>query len=169
MIKEIKFNDLSRELLEQLQKGAFLTVREGSRVNTMTIAWGSIGYMWNIPVFIAMVRYSRYTYELIEKSGDFTVSLPLHGQLKKELAFCGSRSGRDMDKIGRSGITLKDSMETESPVIEGCDLFLECRIVYKQGMDQNNLDGMIKDKSYADGDYHVMYFGEIVKAYIREE
>lgn len=169
MIKEIKFNDLSKELLDQLQKGAFLTVRDGSRVNTMTIAWGSIGYIWNIPVFTVMVRYSRYTYELIEKSKDFTVSLPLNGQLKKELAFCGSRSGRDMDKIKECGIKLKDSMETESPVIEGCNLFLECRIRYKQGMDQNNLDGVIKDKSYSDGDYHVMYFGEIVKAYIMED
>lgn len=67
MYKEIKFTEMSKEILEQLQKGAFLTVKSDDKVNTMTIAWGALGFMWYKPVFTAMVRYSRYTYELLRR------------------------------------------------------------------------------------------------------
>lgn len=169
MYREVKFSELSKELLVQLQKGAFLTVKQGDRVNTMTIAWGSLGYIWNKPIFTSLVRYSRYTYGLIDNAADFTVSFPLKGQLKKELAVCGSKSGRDIDKIKECKLSLKKSDIVKSPSIDGCDLYLECRIVYKQGMDKNLLDDNIKNAVYSDNDYHVMYFGEIVKAYIKED
>jgi flavin reductase (DIM6/NTAB) family NADH-FMN oxidoreductase RutF len=104
MYRKIEFSSSSKDLLQQLQKGAFLTVKLEDKVNTMTIAWGSLGFMWNKPVFIAMVRYSRYTYELIDKAEDFTISLPLQGQLKKALGLCGSKSGRDIDKIKEFGL-----------------------------------------------------------------
>ncbi|TDT60964.1 flavin reductase family protein [Fonticella tunisiensis] len=167
MYKEINFTELSKELLEQLQKGAFLTVKEGDRVNTMTIAWGALGYMWNRPVFISMVRYSRYTYDLIDKALDYTVSFPLSGQLKKELGICGTKSGRDIDKFKECGLSLKEGENVNSPVIEDCDLHIECKIVYKQPMDESALEQSIKDKCYSKGDYHVLYFGEIVKAYVK--
>jgi flavin reductase (DIM6/NTAB) family NADH-FMN oxidoreductase RutF len=165
MYKEIKFTELSKEMLEQLQRGAFLTVKEGERVNTMTIAWGSLGYMWNKPIFIAMVRYSRYTYDLIDKAEDFTVSLPLSGQLREALGFCGTKSGRDIDKIKECGLTLKPGEKVNSPVIDECDLHFECKIVYKQPMDEAAPVQNIKDRCYPDGDYHVLYYGEILKAY----
>lgn len=169
MLKEINYNDHSKEMLEALKAGAFLTVKQGPRINTMTIGWGSIGYVWNMPVFMVMVRYSRYTYELIDKASDFTVSVPLHGQLKGELAFCGSKSGRDVDKIAESGLILKDSKEVASPLIDGCDLYFECKIMYKQGMDRDKLNDFVKSKCYSDDDYHVMYFGKIVKSYLKQD
>lgn len=168
MYKEIKFTEMSKELLEQLQRGAFLTVKNGDRVNTMTIAWGSLGYIWNKPIFTALVRYSRHTHDLIFDSEDFTVSFPLNGQLKEALGICGTKSGRDMDKFKECNLTLKGADTVKSPVIDECDLHIECRVVYKQEMNENNVIDEIKDKSYANGDYHVMYFGEILKAYIRE-
>jgi flavin reductase (DIM6/NTAB) family NADH-FMN oxidoreductase RutF len=168
MYREIKFNDLSKELLEQLPKGAFLTVKSGDNVNTMTIAWGSIGFMWYKPVFTAMVRYSRYTYGLIEKSEDFTVSLPLNGQLKEALGVCGTKSGRDVDKFKECSLTLKDGDTVNSPVIDECDLHVECKIMYKQAMDENNLAEEVKNKAYANGNYHVIYYGEIKKIYVKE-
>ncbi|EYE89382.1 flavin reductase [Fervidicella metallireducens AeB] len=167
MYREIKFSEMSKELLEQLQKGAFLTVKDGDKVNTMTIAWGSLGFMWYKPIFTAMVRYSRYTYELIEKAGEFTVSFPLNGQLKEELGFCGTKSGRDLDKIKECDLKIKAGDVVNTPVLDQCDLHLECKIVYKQPMDEKNVCQEIKDKAYPQGNYHVLYFGEIVKAYIK--
>lgn len=169
MYKEIRYTDLSKEMLEQLEKGGFLTVKNGDRTNTMTIAWGTLGYIWNRPVFTALVRYSRFTHELIYTAKDFTVSLPLNGQLKKELGICGSKSGRDMDKFKECGLKLQEGEKVESPVIDGCDLHIECKVVYKQEMEENNICDEIKEKSYPNGDYHVMYFGEIVKIYVRDE
>jgi len=168
MYKEIAFSDYAKELLEQLQKGAFLTVREGDRVNTMTIAWGSLGFMWAKPVFIAMVRYSRYTHELISNAEDFTISLPLKGQLKQELSTCGTKSGRDIDKIKVCNLTLKEGESVKSPVIDECDLHIECKIVYKHELDEKQLSQEVKDRAYPKGDYHVLYYGEILKMYIKE-
>lgn len=169
MFKSIKYNELSREMLEQLPKGAFLTVKSGDRLNTMTIGWGSVGYIWNKPVLMVMVRYSRHTFDLIENAKDFTVSLPLKGQLKEALALCGTKSGRDMDKIKECSLKLKPSNRVDTPVIEDCDLHMECKIVYKHPMDEKQLINEIKERAYAKGDYHMMYFGEIVDVYVREE
>lgn len=168
MYKEINFAEMSKELLNQISKGAFLTVKSGDKVNTMTIGWGSLGVIWSKPMFTIAVRYSRYTHELIEKTQDFTVSFPLKGQLKKELGICGTKSGRDIDKFKECNLTLKEGELVNSPVIDECDLHLECKIVYKQPMDENALCNGIKEKAYANGDYHVLYYGEIVKAYIKE-
>jgi flavin reductase (DIM6/NTAB) family NADH-FMN oxidoreductase RutF len=168
MFKSIKYTEMSKDMLEQLQKGAFLTVKEGDRLNTMTIGWGSIGYMWNKPVLIVMVRYSRHTFDLIDKAQDFTVSLPLNGQLKDALTFCGTKSGREIDKIKECNLKLKPGNKVNTPVLEDCDLHLECKIVYKQPMDEQQLTKGIKDRSYSNGDYHVLYYGEIVDVYVRE-
>lgn len=167
MYKEVNFTEISKELLDQLQNGAFLTVKAGDTVNTMTITWGSLGFIWYKPTFTAMVRYSRYTYELIEKAEDFTVSLPLNGQLKKELDICGTKSGKDVDKFAQCNITLKEGEVVKSPIIDECDLHIECKILYKQPMDENAVCQEIKDKSYINGDYHTLYYAEIVKAYIK--
>jgi flavin reductase (DIM6/NTAB) family NADH-FMN oxidoreductase RutF len=96
--------------MEKLHKvGAFLTVKEGDRVNTMTISWGNIGFEWRRPIFTALVRKSRYTYDLIEKAESFTVSIPVKDNLKKELGFCGSKSGRDFDKFKECNLELVSS------------------------------------------------------------
>lgn len=53
----------------------------------MTISWGNIGFQWRKPVFIALVRESRYTKEFIDKSNEFTVTIPFGDSMKEELAF----------------------------------------------------------------------------------
>ena len=75
-------------------KGAFLMVRD----NPMTIGWAQFGILWGIPVATVYVRRSRYTHELLKDSDCFTISVPEEGVMDKELAFCGSRSGRDVHK-----------------------------------------------------------------------
>lgn len=170
MIKEINVFEYSDQLLTQLVKGAFLTVKSKEKTNTMTIAWGSLGFLWNKPVFTAMVRLSRYTYSLFEESGaeDFTVSFPIQTSLCNELGICGAVSGRDVDKFAEAGIHPEKSMEVNSPVIGECNLFLECKIVFKQRMEEQLLSPEIRNKAYNQGDYHVMYYGEIIKAYRKE-
>lgn len=168
MYREISFSEKSTELLEQLKRGAFLTVRSGDALNTMTIGWGSIGFIWNKPVFTALVRYSRYTYELIKDAEDFTISLPLGGQLKNELKVCGCESGRDIDKFKEFNIKTRESIKAKTPVIRDCDLFIECRKIYESPMIKEKVAADIDERSYPDGDYHVMYYGEILTSYIKE-
>lgn len=169
-MRKVQFSDYSKEILEQLQKGAFLTVKDkDENLNTMTISWGSIGYMWNRPVFTVMVRYSRHTYDLIENSNDFTVSFPKSGALKEELGICGVKSGRDIDKFKECNITPLNVYNINTPVVKECDIHIGCKIVYKQAMaPESIIDSKIKEEKYSSEDYHVLYYGEIVDVYISE-
>lgn len=148
-------------------QGAFLTVKSGEDVNTMTISWGNVGYEWQRPIFTVLVRKSRYTYNLIENADNFTVSIPLSKNLKNALAVCGSKSGRDIDKFKECNLTLEKSKNVDSPIIGECELHYECKIVYKQEMNPEFLSKDIVGSSYADGDYHTLYYGEIVETYIK--
>lgn len=168
-MRYVNFQELSQDLLNQLVKGAFLTVKSDDKVNTMTIGWGTVGYMWNRPVMMVPVRYSRYTYKLIDNATSFTVSIPIAKDLKKELAFCGSKSGRDIDKINACGLTLEapQSVGIDAPIIGECELQIECKIVYKQPMAPDQLSHQIIEAQYKNGDYHVLYYGEIMNAYYK--
>ncbi len=147
-------------------KGAFLTVKDGDKVNTMTIGWANIGYQWKKPILTVLVRKSRYSYELIENTEEFTVSMPLNVDLKKELTICGSKSGRDIDKFKECNLVLEEGKKTTTPIIGNCDMHFECKIVYKQEMEPSLLCDEIKDGAYKNGDYHVLYYGEILDWYI---
>ncbi|MBZ4645705.1 MAG: hypothetical protein PWP27_466 [Clostridiales bacterium] len=166
MFKDVPYDQYMTEVTQKLSSGGvFLTVK-GEKLNTMTIGWGLIGHMWGKPIFIVPVRKSRFTYGLIEKSSEFTVSIPFDG-LKKELALCGSRSGRDMDKFKEFGLTPVDGKVINTPVIEQCNLHYECKIVYKQEMQPDYLDLEYDEKWYGNKDYHTLYFGEIVACYVK--
>lgn len=165
MLQHIKYNEYLPQAMEQLPRGAFLTVKSGDLLNTMTIGWGTIGYIWEMPIFTVAVRYSRHTYELINQAGEFTVSFPLDVSLKKELALCGTKSGRDMDKFQECGLTAQPAQAVATPVIEQCQLHYECRTVYKQTMEPVLLSPKIKRKTYSGPDYHTLYYGQILACY----
>lgn len=164
MLQELAYTDYAKEAVEILSKGAFLTTSLQGKHNTMTIAWGSLGYIWQKPVFMVMVRPSRYSYQLIEQSGEFTVSLPL-SEMKEALVICGSKSGRDIDKFAAAGLSTAASRKLSTPVLNGDFLHYECRVVFKQEMAPAQLDAAIVAQKYAGGDFHTLYFGEIVACY----
>jgi flavin reductase (DIM6/NTAB) family NADH-FMN oxidoreductase RutF len=163
-VKEMGYNEEAARALTALGEGAFLTAGDAAQSNTMTIGWGSIGIVWRKPVFTVLVRPSRYTHEFIERGGEFTVSVPL-GTLKPALGVCGSRSGRDGDKIAAAGLTLLPGRKVATPVIAGCGLYYECRVIGKQQLAAGMLEEAVNKDCYAAGDHHTVYYGEIVAAY----
>ena len=167
-MKKVSYDAYVQEALRALKKGAFLTVKAEGEVNTMTIGWGDIGIVWSRPMFMVMVRHSRHTYQLIENADEFTVSFPLEGQLKEELNFCGTKSGRNVDKFAELGLEKLAGQKVEAPLIGGCDLHYECKIKYSQAMDPKQLDDEIADQLYPDSDYHTLYYGEIAGCYLTE-
>lgn len=164
-MEKVDFRKYAPVVMEKLAgRGAFLNARHGDEMNTMTIGWGLIGVVWSKPIFTVAVRYSRHTYKLIDSSGEFVVSVPLDDSLNKALAFCGSRSGRDVDKFAECGLTPVGGMVAKAPLIAECGLHYECRVVYRQAMEPVSVsqDSGIKEKFYRNNDYHVLYYGEIV-------
>lgn len=165
MSEAANYYEFTPQMLEQLPRGAFLSVKSGDKINTMTIGWGAIGCIWFKPILMVMVRYTRYTYELMEQASEFSVCVPLDNNFKKELGVAGTKSGRDIDKFQELNLTIGSGRATNAPVIDQCGLVYECRTVFRQEMNPEYLDPAIKAKYYSDDNYHVLYFGEIVASY----
>ena len=173
MKKEVNVWDYAGHIMQNMTAGALLTTCADGEVDTMTIGWGSIGVVWGRPVFQVLVRESRYTKQLLDKNGEFTINAVLDGADKNILAVCGTKSGRDTDKIKLLGLTLEPGSTVSVPAIREMPLTLECKVIYKQAQDPAAIDTACYDKYYAkgtknEGDHHTVYYGEITAAYIVE-
>ena len=178
MKKEINLWDYAGDIMKDLQKGVLLTTKSGERVNTMTIAWGTLGIEWARPIFTVFVRENRYTRTFLEENPEFTINVPYGTLDKKILGICGTKSGKDTDKIQLAGLTLEPPEVISVPAIRELPLTLECRIIYKQKQDPEAITEENKRKFYpqdVDGsfcgsnrDYHTAYYGEVLAAYLIE-
>ena len=170
MKKTVDAFDYAGHICKVMKKGILLTTKAEGNVNTMTIGWGKIGIEWNRPVFIAYVRESRYTKEMLEKNGEFTVNIPVGEVDSRILTHCGRTSGRDTDKIRDLNLTLVESDAVSVPGILELPLTLECKVIYRQKQDLSVLPQEIIDRFYPEvdetgfRDYHIAYYGEIVNA-----
>jgi flavin reductase (DIM6/NTAB) family NADH-FMN oxidoreductase RutF len=162
-MRDVDFMAVFERVMKQIKDGAFLTVKAGEELNTMTIGWATIGFAWKKPIMMVMVRNSRHTFRIIEKATDFTVSVPA-GEMKKEIAFCGTKSGRDLDKFKAVGLKTAPGRQVISPIIQIPGIHFECRIVYKNATDPAHLTRDY-DTLYPERDYHTLYFGEIQACY----
>jgi flavin reductase (DIM6/NTAB) family NADH-FMN oxidoreductase RutF len=128
--------------------------------NTMTAAWGGIGYLWNRPVVYCFVRPTRHTYQFMEKSDYFTLSF-FDEEFREALNICGNKSGRDTNKMAETGLIPIES-ENKSIYFEQARLVMECRKLYFDDLKPELfLDERIH-KSYPAKDYHRLYIAEIV-------
>ncbi len=152
------FDDLSC-LNSALNAGAFLT----SGDNTMIASWGFVGVMWGKKIYIAPVRDSRYTKEIIDKTGEFTVSVPRAGEMADAIKFCGRNSGRDFDKWAECGLDKICAKSVDSFVVGGCQKYFECKVLGTMPMSTEFMQ--MFDKWYPTGDNHNFVFGEIVAEY----
>jgi len=162
-MKEVDYMAVAEKAMNQIKQGAFLTVRAGEALNTMTIGWAAIGHVWRRPVLMVLVRDSRHTFGIIEKAADFTVSVPMT-DMKEAIMFCGTKSGREYDKYKECGLELTEARKVVSPIINTPGIHFECKIVFKTAMDPDYLDAEY-EKLYPEKDYHTLYFGEILDCY----
>ncbi len=146
-----------------IESGAFLSAYDGNSFNTMTIGWGMTGVCWRKPVLMVAVRNSRHTYTVMESATDFTVTMPL-GNLRDEIYYCGTKSGRDVDKLAECGLKTTAAQKTATPIIDTHALHAECKIMYKSAMDPAFLDSD-HHALYPKKDYHTLYYGEILACY----
>lgn len=157
---------------EQLPRGVFLTAG-GEVWNPMTIGWAQFGVVWSKPVVTVLVRKSRFTYGLMEQTDVFTLSVPRAGECKQELGFCGSRSGRTVNKEKEAGLTRLPARAGGADGVAECGAFFECRILQQQMLELDSLDPELRTKYYGsnqalpNGDPHMLYVGEVIAAYER--
>ena len=168
-MQKVPYNFNAQKNLEILSKGAFLTTKSGNKINTMVIGWGNLGVMWRLPIFSVMVRQNRFTYELIEKSHEFTVTIP-YGDVSHLIPVCGERSGRDIDKLAACGLKTLKGQKIATPVLDLPGMHFECSVVYARLMGKEHLNKALEELWYnkEPDDYHMFYFGEILDSYITE-
>ena len=94
--------------------------------NIITIGWTGI-INSDPPMTYISVRSSRYSHDMIEKSGEFVINL-VPSRLAKAMDFCGVKSGRDVDKFGSQGLTPEKADTVSAPLIAECPLNMECKV-----------------------------------------
>lgn len=144
----------------------------------MVIEWGTLGFNWGRPVFACYVRQSRFTREMLDSNPEFTINLSTQECDKRIISICGTKSGRDIDKVATLGFTLIDGNKVSVPAIKEMPLTLECKVIYRQEQEYSRLPITLQERFYPDTqarnhdnaeDEHIVYFGEIVDAYLLKE
>ena len=163
-MKEIKVNELTDNLFETISKEWMLvTAGTKDKFNTMTANWGGAGFLWNRPVAFIFIRPERYTFDFIEQNDYLTLSFL--GEEHKEIhKICGSKSGRDMDKVKATGLSPLFT-ENGSITFEQARLTFECKKLYADLIKPGNfIDKSITDRWYGEshGGFHKMYVVEII-------
>lgn len=166
MRKEIDIFSEFNFTMEQLKSSGLLLV-SGEKGNPMTIGWASFGIIWKKPELTVLVRPSRYSHSLLEELDYFSVNVPSKA-LRSKVMICGMHSGKDIDKIKECKFTLMKGIKIPVPYIKECSFHYECRIIHKNKVIKDTLAESIISSFYSSGDFHTIYFSEILGAYKEE-
>ena len=160
---QVHYDSLLRETLEAMTSVGLLLVAQGKdgKPNAMAIGWGLIGSVWSRPVFSVLVRPSRYTYQLLEENGDFTVNV-LPQKMKAAVDLCGTVSGRTHDKFAEAKLTPAPGLHGNTPFIAESLIAYECRTIMTNDVPPDRLEREILGSAYASGDFHRLFFGSIL-------
>ncbi len=166
--KKIDIKDLTENTFKLFHDDWLaLTAGNKDKFNSLTIAWGSIGCLWQEPTVTVYVRPDRYTYQFMESSKYYTVCA-FEEKDRKILDYLGSHSGRDGDKIKAAGLTPLTT-ENGNRYFKEARLVIECEKIYS---DDLVFDRILLDKGkeiYAKNaeqvPCHRMYIGKILNVW----
>ena len=139
--------------------------------NTMTASWGGFTYVWERPATIAYIRDSRYTYGFLQREESFTLSF-FTEQYRGALRICGTKSGRDTDKVKEAGLT---PIETPAGLMSFREarMIIECKKILVQELDYANLTepyrAKIMEESYnKESAKHQLFISEITNIWLKK-
>ena len=169
---KIEASDLSDNVIQLIGK-EWMLVTAGNKgsYNTMTASWGGIGYIWERPSTFIFIRDTRYTYQFLQQEESFTLSF-FDEKYRNALRICGTRSGRDTNKIEEAGLT---PLETPSGLMSFREarMIIECKKMFVQELDYANLTEPYKTKvmeeSYKnESSKHQMFISEITNIWVKK-
>lgn len=162
MFLEIDIRDVKKNLTKAISdEWMLISAGDEHKSNMMTASWGLTGELWFRDVAVCFIRPQRYTLEFVEKNDTFALSFFGTGE-KQALSLCGSKSGREVDKIKETGLTPVYSDGTV--YYNEAKLALICKkIAVSEVTPESILDKTVLDRCYPEKDYHKIFIGEIVK------
>jgi flavin reductase (DIM6/NTAB) family NADH-FMN oxidoreductase RutF len=167
MFKEINIKEVKENVVDLLVKQwGLVTAGTADGFNTMTVSWGAIGELWGKDMVTIYIRPQRYTEEFLNANDYFTLSF-YPADKKQALGICGTKSGRDIDKVSETGFT--PCFDEAAPYFEEAKLVLICRKLAKIRFNPEEIiDKSIIPDNYPENDFHYIYYGEIEKVLISE-
>jgi len=165
--REVKAEELQMNPFTTIGKDWLLiTAGNEEKCNTMTASWGGLGVMWGKPAATVYIRPQRYTKEFVDREETFTISV-LSKEYREALNYCGTVSGKGIDKIKEAGLTA--SFFDGTPGIQEADTVFVCRKMYHDDIRPECFDASENDeKWYPNKDYHTAYIAEVVKVFVKE-
>ena len=166
--KEITPKEITNNPFELIgDDWALVTSGSNDKFNTMTVSWGGVGIMWGKPVAFTFIRPQRYTFEFTENNDYYTMSF-FDESYRDALKLCGSKSGREVDKVKETGLTPAFT-EDGIPYFEEAKLVLVCRKMAKGKFEPEQfIDKTVDERWYPQKDYHNIYYGAIEKVLVKE-
>ena len=161
-MKQIEINEFSENPFKLIGSDWMLiTAKKGEKTNMMTASWGGVGLLGNKHLPTIYVRPQRYTKEFIDNEEYFSLCV-LPEEYRQILNYCGTKSGRDEDKIAETKLTIDES--EKAPIFKESRLVLICKKLYAQDLtEQSFIDKSLVEKNYKAKDFHTMYIAEIEK------
>lgn len=142
-----------------------VTAGEKNNFNTMTASWGTVGVLWNKNIASCFVRPQRYTFKFLEENEIFSLSF-FDEKYKDALKICGTKSGRDCNKINLAGLT--PIFDEKTPYFKESKMILICKKIYTQYIDPKCMIDENLESNYKLKDYHKMFVGEIIKCLVED-
>ena len=166
--REISPEELSCSPIKLIGKDWLLiTVKDEAKscgANAMTASWGGLGVLWSLPVATIYVRPQRYTYSLIENENEVSLCFPPE-KYRKAMGLCGTKSGRDLDKITEAGLEV--ATVDGVPVIADSEIILVCKKLYADDIKKENFVEEHPLSHYEKNDFHRFYVLEIKKVLVK--
>jgi flavin reductase (DIM6/NTAB) family NADH-FMN oxidoreductase RutF len=165
MFREISPFEIGENAIDLIgEQWMLVTAGKKDSFNTMTAAWGGFGFLWNMPVAYIFIRPQRYTYQFTEKDDFFTLCF-FDTAYRNALTYCGSHSGKDVDKIKETGLIPKTTLN-DNIYFEQAKLVIECEKIYFDDIKPEHFIDSSIDKYYPGKDYHRMYIGKIMQCLV---
>lgn len=168
MFKEIDITHLNENVVDLFKnRWALVTAGDKDALNTMTVSWGAVGELWGKDMATLYIRPQRYTEEFLNKNDYLTVSFYPEDMKKQIHGVCGSKSGRDVDKVKECNLT--PVFDEKAPYFNEAQIVLVCKKAAKSRFNPDEfLDGEIDEKWYPQNDYHFIYYAEIEKVLVKD-
>ncbi len=160
---DIQYTDYFEYVMNRMRSNGLLLAcwKDETQANAMTIGWGMIGVIWSRPLWQVLVRPSRYTYQLLERQPFFSVNV-LTEEHNQALQICGTKSGRDTDKLTLAKLSIERGQGCGVPVIKESVIHYECQIVHRNDFIPEKMVPDIREGNYPSGDFHRVYWGQII-------
>ena len=172
----IKPAGLTENIFDLIGKDWFLmSAEKEGRVNPMTVAWATMGILWQKPVVMCAVRPERFTREFLDAAEGFSLTV-FDNSYRKMRGYCGTVSGRDQDKVEKAGLTVAHAGDV--PYFEECRMALVCRKLCVTPLKEEDFLGdeaftqkWYGGENHADGTgggYHLLYIAEITDILVKD-